>query len=88
MTTSRSESCVGPRSERRGVGRRIALAIIRVYQIVVQPILPAACRFVPSCSEYGHEAIARHGLLKGGRLLLRRLLRCQPFAAGGFDPVR
>jgi hypothetical protein len=64
------------------------LALIRVYQIAVRPILPAACRFVPSCSEYGHEAIARHGLLKGGRLLLHRLLRCQPFAAGGFDPVR
>ena len=68
--------------------RGAALAFIRLHQIVIRPILPAACRFVPSCSEYGHEAIARHGLLKGGRLLLHRLLRCQPFAAGGFDPVR
>ena len=68
--------------------RGMALAIIRFYQIAVRPILPAACRFVPSCSAYGHEAIARYGILKGGRLLLHRLLRCQPFAAGGFDPLR
>ncbi len=74
---------------RVGAGcRRVALGVIRIYQIAVRPLLPAACRFVPSCSEYGHEAIARHGLLRGGRLILHRILRCQPFAAGGFDPVR
>jgi uncharacterized protein len=75
----------------RSVGatcRQVPLAAIRIYQIAVRPFLPAACRFVPSCSEYGHEAITRHGLLKGGRLILHRILRCQPFAAGGFDPVR
>jgi putative membrane protein insertion efficiency factor len=69
-------------------GRSIALGAIRVYQVVLRPILPAACRFLPSCSDYGREAIARHGLARGGWLLLRRLIRCQPFAAGGFDPVR
>lgn len=66
---------------------RAALALIRFYQRAISPTLPAACRFQPTCSHYGYEAIQRHGLLRGGWLTLRRLARCHPFHAGGYDPV-
>ena len=67
--------------------KRLALRIIEFYQRSVSPALPVACRFEPSCSRYGHEAIDRHGLVKGGWLSLRRLTRCHPFHAIGYDPV-
>jgi putative membrane protein insertion efficiency factor len=67
--------------------RRIALGLIRLYQHSLSRLLPAACRFTPSCSEYGYEAVARHGVLKGGWLALRRIGRCHPFNPGGYDPV-
>ncbi len=67
--------------------KRIALALIRFYQRTVSRDLPPACRFVPSCSEYAYEAIAKYGLWKGGRLALKRLSRCHPFSPGGYDPV-
>ena len=63
------------------------MAIIRVYQWTVSPMLGPRCRFHPSCSCYAHEAIARHGAVYGGWLGLRRLLRCHPFNPGGYDPV-
>jgi len=61
---------------------------LRLYQIVISPLLPAACRFYPSCSEYMRQAVARYGALKGIWMGLRRLARCHPFHSGGFDPVR
>ena len=61
--------------------------LIRVYRVFVSPVLPPSCRFAPSCSEYAHEAIARHGALGGTWLAIMRLLRCHPFSAGGYDPV-
>ncbi|MBM4437442.1 MAG: membrane protein insertion efficiency factor YidD [Actinobacteria bacterium] len=66
-----------------------ALAIwwIRQYQRWLSPLLGATCRYYPSCSHYACEAIERHGLLRGGWMGARRLLRCHPFAPGGFDPV-
>ncbi len=67
--------------------QRSALAGLRAYKSVVSPWLPPACRFVPTCSEYAAEAIARFGLLRGGWMALCRLGRCHPFHAGGFDPV-
>ena len=67
--------------------RRIALAFIRFYQRYVSPLKRPTCRFVPTCSEYAHDAIVHHGVLRGGLKALWRLLRCQPLCAGGYDPV-
>ena len=63
------------------------LLLIRGYQRVISPALPASCRFYPSCSQYAIEAITRHGALKGSWLAARRLARCHPFHPGGVDPV-
>jgi len=60
---------------------------VRGYRYFVSPLLPAACRFYPSCSAYADEAIARHGALRGGWLAARRLCRCGPWHPGGCDPV-
>lgn len=67
--------------------RTLFLLLIRLYQLAVSPLLPACCRFTPTCSAYAAEAITRFGALRGGLLALWRILRCHPFAAGGFDPV-
>lgn len=64
------------------------LAVIRLYQLTLSRLMPAgSCRFYPSCSHYGYQAVYRHGLLKGGWLATWRVLRCQPFSRGGYDPV-
>ncbi|MFL5354722.1 membrane protein insertion efficiency factor YidD [Archangium sp.] len=60
---------------------------IRLYKRWLSPLLPPACRFHPTCSVYALEALQKHGALRGVRLTLWRLLRCQPFHPGGFDPV-
>lgn len=67
--------------------KRTALAAIRFYQRRISPGLPAACRFQPTCSQYGYEAVERFGVLRGGTLTLWRLLRCTPLTRGGYDPV-
>ena len=67
--------------------KRAAEFCLKLYKGIISPYLPASCRYVPSCSEYTAEAIARHGLLHGSALGLWRLLRCNPFARGGYDPV-
>ena len=67
--------------------RRIVMGLIRGYQRVVSPALPPSCRFNPSCSQYSLEAIARYGVIRGGWLGARRIVRCHPFNPGGFDPV-
>ena len=66
----------------------LALLVLRSYQRWVSPLLPAACRYWPSCSEYARVAIARHGVLVGAAAALGRLLRCQPLFPGGIDPPR
>jgi hypothetical protein len=62
-------------------------AAIRLYQLVCRPILPPACKFTPSCSDYAIEALRRHGMPRGAALAGWRILRCNPFTAGGYDPV-
>ena len=61
--------------------------VIRVYQLGIAPVLPASCRYYPSCSHYAAEAIASHGPWRGAGLGLRRLARCHPWGGGGYDPV-
>jgi hypothetical protein len=67
--------------------RQFIRILIRAYQLGISPLLGARCRFHPSCSQYALEAVSTHGSLRGGALALRRLARCHPFHAGGYDPV-
>ena len=68
--------------------KKLFLLLIRFYQKAISPHFPACCRFRPTCSAYAYEAIQKYGCLKGGRLALKRLLRCHPFYKGNtFDPV-
>jgi uncharacterized protein len=67
--------------------RYLAVALIRLYQWTVSPLLGPRCRFYPSCSQYALEAIRRFGVLRGGWLAMVRLGRCHPWQPGGFDPV-
>ena len=69
------------------IARAVALTALRAYKRLISPLLPAACRYTPTCSEYAAEAIEKHGILRGGTLALRRLVRCGPWHPGGFDPV-
>jgi putative membrane protein insertion efficiency factor len=61
--------------------------LIKAYKYSISPALPHSCRFYPSCSEYALEAFRRYGFLRGCRLSLRRLIRCHPLHAGGYDPI-
>jgi putative membrane protein insertion efficiency factor len=67
--------------------RKLLMWMIRGYQLGISPMLGPRCRFYPSCSCYAHTAIERYGVLRGGWLGFRRLLRCHPFREGGYDPV-
>ena len=71
-----------------GTASRILIAPLRAYKRFVSPLLPPACRFHPTCSEYAMEAIGRHGALRGVRMAVWRVLRCHPFVKGGYDPPR
>jgi len=65
---------------------QVAIVLVRSYQIALRPVLPSACRFEPSCSEYCRQALAAHGLFPGLWLAVKRLGRCHPWNAGGYDP--
>ena len=67
--------------------RNPLILMIRGYQLWVSPLLPAACRYYPTCSAYAIEALEKHGPVTGSWLALRRIARCHPFHAGGYDPV-
>ena len=68
--------------------RRLVIGLIQVYRTFLSPILPPTCRYEPSCSIYTVQAIEKYGVLKGLFMGILRVLRCHPFAKGGFDPVR
>lgn len=67
--------------------KTIALLLIRLYQNTLSRVLPPSCRFTPSCSHYGYEAIEKYGFFKGGWMALKRIGRCHPLTEGGYDPV-
>ena len=66
---------------------RVVVAILRWYKRSVSLLLPPACRYTPTCSEYALEAVERHGVRRGGLMATRRVLSCHPFSRGGYDPV-
>ncbi|MGL4986387.1 MAG: membrane protein insertion efficiency factor YidD [Treponemataceae bacterium] len=65
----------------------LAMLFLRFYKKYISPLLPAACRFYPTCSEYAYGVIEKYGIAKGFLLSIKRLLRCHPFSKGGYDPV-
>ncbi len=80
--------CVGWMMEQLSIWvRQLLLFAIRLYRSLISPAMGPSCRFYPSCSEYAFEAIDRYGVIKGGYLALKRILKCHPFHPGGFDPV-
>jgi hypothetical protein len=68
--------------------RNLLIAFIKLYRYIVSPLVPSSCRFIPSCSAFALDAIAKYGCLKGSYLSVRRILRCHPFHHGGYDPVK
>lgn len=67
--------------------KHVLIFVVRAYQVGLSPLLPASCRYYPSCSAYAIEALHKHGAARGGWLAAKRIMRCHPFRAGGFDPV-
>ena len=67
--------------------KRVLLSLIRGYQVYISPPHPGSCRYTPTCSNYARMAIEKHGAIKGGLLAFWRILRCNPFSKGGYDPV-
>jgi putative membrane protein insertion efficiency factor len=74
----------GPRSGPGGAAR-LLIWLVRLYQLLVSPLMPPACRYYPSCSAYAVTVVARDGFWRGGHLALKRVLRCRPFMPGGLD---
>jgi putative membrane protein insertion efficiency factor len=70
-----------------GLPRQVVVLLLRLYRAVISPLYGPTCRFYPSCSEYALIAVDRHGVVRGGWLAARRLLRCHPWNPGGVDPV-
>jgi len=80
-------SGTGERMTVMNPGRQFALSLIRLYQGTISKVTPPSCRYLPTCSEYTHEAIERYGIARGTWLGIKRLSRCHPFHPGGYDPV-
>ncbi|MDE6704762.1 MAG: membrane protein insertion efficiency factor YidD [Treponemataceae bacterium] len=71
----------------RQLPTKIACFFIRLYQWCISPLFPSCCRYYPTCSQYAAEALQKHGVIKGGALAFKRIMRCAPYHAGGYDPV-
>ncbi|MGH7731383.1 MAG: membrane protein insertion efficiency factor YidD [Candidatus Eiseniibacteriota bacterium] len=84
---SHASSPAPARAARPGPAERITILVIRAYQLLAPPLVRGHCRFAPSCSEYARESLARHGLVRGLALAARRIARCHPLGASGYDPV-
>ena len=68
--------------------KKIILYLIKMYRTKISPMYPPRCKYVPTCSQYALEAIEKYGIIKGGLMSIWRILRCNPFSKGGFDPVK
>jgi uncharacterized protein len=68
--------------------KRLMIFMIKVYKKIIAPFVPASCRYLPTCSEYAVQAIEKYGAARGGWMAVKRIGRCHPFAAGGYDPVK
>ncbi len=87
----RKAAVPGDQGQRTGISAlagRLLTVLFRGYQYFVSPLFPATCRYTPTCSQYAIEAVARYGAIRGLFMAVRRILRCHPFARGGFDPVK
>ena len=71
----------------RELPRNVLIGLVRLYQYTISPLLPGGCRYTPTCSQYGVDALRRHGALRGGWLTLKRFLSCHPCGGHGYDPV-
>ena len=84
---STNGASVASPGRRGGLGANALLLLIDAYRVTLAPLIGGFCRYEPSCSRYAEEAVRRHGAGRGSALALRRLLRCHPLRAGGYDPV-
>lgn len=71
----------------KAIGAGFGIALIKFYQWFISPFLPPSCRYTPTCSQYGIEALKKHGLFKGSLLTLKRISKCHPRGGSGYDPV-
>lgn len=67
--------------------KKFLIILIKIYQVCISPLFPACCRYTPTCSQYALDAIKKYGPIKGSYLAVKRILRCNPFHEGGYDPV-
>jgi putative membrane protein insertion efficiency factor len=63
------------------------IVLIKIYQVLISPLFPPSCRFIPTCSQYSLEALKKYGILKGSWLSFKRIIRCHPWGGSGYDPV-
>ena len=68
--------------------RKIIIFLIKIYKKIISPIIPAHCKYYPTCSEYMVQALEKYGVIKGGLLGIKRILKCNPFSKGGYDPLK
>jgi len=68
--------------------KSLLILVIKSYKMLLSPVLPQSCRFIPTCSEYSIEAIKKYGALRGSFMSAKRILKCHPFHPGGYDPVK